>query len=71
MMVTVCRYHALGEPCQIRQENLEEALLLYQFRRDVEDEKSWIEEKLPLAQSQDLGDSLPTVQNLIKKHTVI
>ncbi|XP_014680202.1 PREDICTED: spectrin alpha chain, non-erythrocytic 1-like, partial [Priapulus caudatus] len=45
------RYYSLREPAQIRRENLEDAKLLQQFARDVEEEVSWIEEKLPLARS--------------------
>ena len=64
------RYKTMNEPCQIRRDNLEDAQLLYQFSRDVEDELSWIKEKLPLASSKDLGNSLTAVQNLQKKHQV-
>ena len=64
------RYQTLTEPCQIRRDNLEEAHLLFQFYRDVSDELSWINEKRPMAASQDLGNSLTAVQNLQKKHQV-
>lgn len=65
------RYATLHEPCNIRKENLEEALLMYQFYRDVEDELSWIHDKKPLAESTDLGNSLSAVQNLSKKHQAL
>ena len=42
----------------------------YQFRRDVEDEKLWISEKMPLTQSTDYGNSLFSVQMLKKKNQV-
>ena len=64
------RYNTLNEPCQIRRDNLEDAQLLFQFYRDVEDEVSWIHEKRPFAASEDLGNSLNAVQNLQKKHQV-
>lgn len=64
------RYNSLSEPCHIRRDNLEEALRMYQFFRDVEDELSWIQEKRPTAESTDLGHSLSDVQNLMKKHQV-
>ena len=64
------RYNTLNEPCQIRRDNLEDAQLLFQFYRDVEDEVSWIHEKRPFAASEDLGNSLTAVQNLQKKHQV-
>lgn len=65
------RYASLHEPCTIRRDNLEEALLMYQFYRDVEDELSWIQEKKPIAESTDIGASLVAVQNLIKKHQAL
>lgn len=67
----VKRYQTLHEPGQIRRENLEDALLLQQFYRDIEDELSWISEKEPLASSTDLGNNLISVQNLQKKHQVL
>ena len=65
------RYASLHDPCNIRRDNLEEASLMYQFYRDVEDELSWIEEKKPIAESTDLGSSLIQVQNLTKKHQAL
>ncbi|XP_014213231.1 spectrin beta chain, non-erythrocytic 1 isoform X2 [Copidosoma floridanum] len=62
------RYHGLQEPIQIRRDNLEDAKLLHQFARDVEDELHWLSEKEVLAGSKDLGSSLTTVQRLQKKH---
>lgn len=55
---------------QIRRDNLEDALLLYQYLRDVDDEMQWLIEKEPLAMSSDLGNSLTAVQSLQKKHQV-
>lgn len=69
--VIVKRYHSLQEPVQIRRDNLEDALLLYQFLRDAEDELSWIQEKNPVASSTDLGTSLAAVQALQKKHQAL
>lgn len=66
----ITRYSTLAEPCQIRRDNLEDALQLYQFYRDLAGEMSWIEEKRPIAGSTDLGNSLTAVQNLQKKHMV-
>jgi spectrin beta len=53
---------------QIRRDNLEDALLLHQFLRDVDDELQWMAEKEPQATSTDLGTSLTAVQSLQKKH---
>ena len=41
----------------------------YDFR-DVEDEKRWIEEKIPLTLSEDMGRNLQENQVLQKKHKV-
>ena len=65
------RYEALHEPLQIRRENLEDSLLLHQFNRDVADETFWLEEKLPLAASPQLGASLSEVQSLQQKHLLL
>ena len=65
------RYASLHEPANIRRDNLEEALLMYQFYRDVEDELSWIQDKKPIAESTDLGTSLDGVQILMKKHQAL
>lgn len=69
--VLMFRYNSLQEPCHIRRENLEEARRMYQFFRDVEDELAWIQDRRPMAESQDLGNSLSSVQNLMKKHQVL
>lgn len=42
----------------------------FQFCRDVEDEKLWIQEKMPLATSPEYGNSLLGVQMLKKKNQV-
>ncbi|XP_052269284.1 spectrin beta chain, non-erythrocytic 1-like isoform X3 [Dreissena polymorpha] len=65
------RYASLHEPASIRKDNLNEALAMYQFYRDVEDELSWIHDKKPIAESTDLGNSLTSVQNLMKKHQAL
>ncbi|XP_066955513.1 spectrin beta chain, non-erythrocytic 5 isoform X7 [Macrobrachium rosenbergii] len=65
------RHNSLLEPVHIRHENLQDALLLQQLLRDIEDELQWVAEKEPLASSQDLGSSLTAVQNLQKKHQAL
>lgn len=71
VMVATKRYHNLHEPMTIRHDNLEDSLMLRQFLRDLEDELQFIEEKMPLVASVDLGTSLPTVQRLQKKHQAV
>lgn len=70
-MHAIKRYHSLHEPMTIRNDNLEDSLLLHQFLRDVEDEAQWFSEKEPLAGSKDLGNSLTEVQSLQKKHQAL
>ena len=48
---------------------LNESQRFYEFIRDVEEEESWISEKQSLMSSNDFGDTLASVQGLIKKHT--
>ncbi|XP_006861684.1 PREDICTED: spectrin alpha chain, erythrocytic 1 isoform X2 [Chrysochloris asiatica] len=49
-------------------EKLKETYALFQFFQDLDDEESWIEEKLLRVKSQDYGRDLQGVQNLLKKH---
>ena len=70
-MHAIKRYHSLHEPMTIRNDNLEDSLLLHQFLRDAEDETQWLAEKEPLAASKDLGSNLTAVQSLQKKHQAL
>uniref|UniRef100_G3W7Y5 Spectrin alpha chain, erythrocytic 1 n=1 Tax=Sarcophilus harrisii TaxID=9305 RepID=G3W7Y5_SARHA len=47
---------------------LKEAHALFQFFQDLDDEESWIKEKLLRVSSKDYGRDLPGVQNLQRKH---
>ncbi|XP_026313733.1 spectrin beta chain isoform X3 [Hyposmocoma kahamanoa] len=62
------RFEQLKAPLLDRQRQLAKKKEAFQFRRDVEDEKLWIHEKLPLASSTDYGNSLFNVQMLQKKN---
>ncbi|XP_022655531.1 spectrin beta chain, non-erythrocytic 1-like isoform X3 [Varroa destructor] len=64
----VKKYDELTEPIQTRRENLEESLILHQFIDDVEEELAWIQLRLSIATSNDLGENLNAVQALLKKH---
>ena len=44
---------------------------LHSFYREMADESFWIEEKLPLASSDQLGHSTSEVQALQKKHDLL
>ncbi|XP_076156260.1 spectrin beta chain, non-erythrocytic 5 [Alosa pseudoharengus] len=67
----VNRYNNLADPMQLRRETLESWHLLFQFNRDVEDELAWIQDKLPVASSKDLGTSLQSTEAMLKKHQVL
>jgi spectrin beta len=56
------------EPLKIRRIHLDKAKAVQQFIRDVDDERIWIEERMPQATSTDYGDSLLSVQMLQKKN---
>ncbi|XP_021945798.1 spectrin beta chain isoform X7 [Folsomia candida] len=62
------RFSKLKDPLVQRKQQLEKKKEAYQFRRDVEDEKLWCDEKIPLANSNDLGNSLYNVTILKKKN---
>ncbi|XP_061173791.1 spectrin beta chain-like isoform X6 [Saccostrea echinata] len=62
------RFSKIQEPLLKRREQLEKVKRIHQFVRDVEDEKLWISEKMPLATSNNFGNSLLSVQLLTKKN---
>ncbi|XP_041369234.1 spectrin alpha chain-like isoform X2 [Gigantopelta aegis] len=62
------RYERIKE-CAIHRRNLlNEANIMHQFLRDIDDEEAWIKEKKLLVGSDDYGKDLTGVQNLRKKH---
>ncbi|KAK7065236.1 Spectrin alpha chain, non-erythrocytic 1 [Halocaridina rubra] len=62
------RYERLEKLAAHHQSELQEALILHQFFRDIADEESWIKEKMLLMASDDYGRDITGVQNLRKKH---
>eukprot|EP00054_Salpingoeca_dolichothecata_P021566 m.138309 g.138309 ORF g.138309 m.138309 type:complete len:2442 (+) comp24033_c0_seq6:296-7621(+) len=64
----VARYLALEEPKEARRRELEASLALQEFFREVQEEKTWIKEREPVAASDELGKDLTGVQSLQKKH---
>ncbi|XP_078189296.1 spectrin beta chain, non-erythrocytic 5 [Callithrix jacchus] len=62
------RVKSLREPLQERRTALEAQSLLLQFFRDADEEMAWVQEKLPLATSQDYGQSLSAVRQLQEQH---
>ncbi|XP_042238845.1 spectrin beta chain-like isoform X1 [Homarus americanus] len=61
------KFDSLKGPLVDRNWALSKKKEAYQFRRDVEDEKLWILEKMPQASSTEYGNSLFTVHMLKKK----
>ncbi|VDN35112.1 unnamed protein product, partial [Gongylonema pulchrum] len=57
----------LQAPLGDRRRQLERKKRAYQFLRDVEDEKLWCAERLPLTQAHELGESLFDCHRLQKK----
>ncbi|KAM5293714.1 spectrin alpha chain, erythrocytic 1 [Glossophaga mutica] len=62
------RFLGVQNLAALHHEKLKEAYALFQFFHDLDDEESWIEEKLVRVSSQDYGRDLQGVQNLLKKH---
>ena len=53
-----------------RHQQLEDSLKLHNFIHEIEDEMAWVREREPLANNTTLGNSLTSVQSLLKKHQV-
>ncbi|XP_033367563.1 spectrin beta chain, non-erythrocytic 1, partial [Parus major] len=62
------QFRELREPLQERGRSLAAARELHQFRRDLEDELLWVQERQALAMSTDHGKDLPSVQLLLQKN---
>uniref|UniRef100_F1KPH2 Spectrin beta chain n=1 Tax=Ascaris suum TaxID=6253 RepID=F1KPH2_ASCSU len=65
------RYFGLKEPCQIRRDNLRDALAFYEWISEAEEQLEWIGDKMRQAISTDYGDTLHAVQSLTKKHALL
>merc|ERR1719195_2114659 len=61
----------IQDPIVVRKEELMKKKETFQFKRDVEDENLWTNEKLALASSQEVGNSLQAVNLLLKKHKMM
>jgi spectrin beta len=64
------RFAKIQQPLVQRREQLVKVKRIHQFIRDVEDEKLWIDEKMPQATSTQYGNSLLSVQMLVTKNQV-
>uniref|UniRef100_A0A0K0DJQ5 PH domain-containing protein n=1 Tax=Angiostrongylus cantonensis TaxID=6313 RepID=A0A0K0DJQ5_ANGCA len=65
------RYSSISEPVLIRRENLRDAHAMYEWTACAEEELEWLADKLPLARSQECGDSLQAAHSLQKKHAAL
>ncbi|XP_051941422.1 spectrin beta chain, erythrocytic isoform X2 [Hippocampus zosterae] len=65
------QFQQLIAPLAQRRGKLEAAKAVHQFYRDLADELLWIEERMPLALSQDHGNDLQTVQMLLKRNQTL
>uniref|UniRef100_A0A8C1KIN5 Spectrin beta chain n=1 Tax=Cyprinus carpio TaxID=7962 RepID=A0A8C1KIN5_CYPCA len=63
-------FQKLFTPLAQRRGKLEAAKAVHQFFRDLADEILWVNERLPMAMSEDHGNNLQTVQLLLKKNQV-
>ncbi|XP_077421890.1 spectrin beta chain, non-erythrocytic 4 isoform X2 [Vanacampus margaritifer] len=61
----------LIEPLKERRRLLLGSKEVHQVARDLEDEMLWVQERLPLAMSQEHGSSLQSVQQLMKKNQTL
>ncbi|XP_040916505.1 spectrin beta chain, erythrocytic [Toxotes jaculatrix] len=64
-------FQQLLTPLAQRKGKLEAAKAVHQFYRDLADELLWIEERMPLAMSEEHGHNLQTVQMLLKKNQTL
>lgn len=62
------RFLKLMDPLKEREKRIDKEKRKRQFLRDIEDEKQWILERSPLANSADVGNSLQSVQMLERKN---
>ncbi|XP_047195582.1 spectrin beta chain, non-erythrocytic 1-like isoform X2 [Hippoglossus stenolepis] len=69
--VVEARMVRLIEPLKERRRILLASKEVHQVGRDLEDEILWIQERLPMAMSQEHGSSLQSVQQLMKKNQTL
>uniref|UniRef100_W4VRA2 Putative karst n=1 Tax=Corethrella appendiculata TaxID=1370023 RepID=W4VRA2_9DIPT len=62
------QFKNLKEPAQRRREALEESLRFHKFVFELDTELQWINERLPAASSEIIGQNLHQAQSLYKKH---
>merc|ERR1711899_424581 len=65
------KFESIIAPLEARKKELDIKKEVFQFLRDVEDENIWMEEKMNLVTSEELGSSLQDVNMLIKKNKTL
>merc|ERR1719189_2597711 len=65
------KFASIVEPLEKRKATLKNKKEVFQFMRDVEDENIWMEEKMNLVTSEELGSSLQDVNMLVKKNKTL
>merc|ERR1711962_1145704 len=61
------QFTKIKAPIEARKRELMKKKETFQFKRDIEDEHNWTEEKMVQASSQELGNSLQAVNLLLRK----
>ena len=62
------RFTKIQAPIEARKRKLMKKKETFQFKKDIEDENMWTDEKIALTSSQEVGNSLQAVNLLLKKN---
>ncbi|XP_072024969.1 spectrin beta chain-like isoform X3 [Amphiura filiformis] len=65
------RFQTMSDPLTKRRAALEANRRGLELLRDIEEEKTWVGQKMPVATSEDMGNSLQDVQSLMKKNNAL
>jgi spectrin beta len=65
------RFHQIVQPLEEKKKQLQQQKRMFQFLRDCDDELLWIEEKMRMARSPDVGNSLVQVNMMQRKNDTL
>lgn len=65
------RFHQIVQPLEEKKKQLQQQKRMFQFLRDCDDELLWIEEKMRMAKSPDVGNSLVQVNMMQRKNDTL
>ncbi len=65
------RFEQIMQPLEDKKKQLQQQKRMFQFIRDCDDEELWIEEKMRMAQSADVGNSLVQVNMMQRKNDTL